>query len=204
MVNIAQLMSQEIAEVVAKVRLSIVQITNRQDSLGAGTVWHSDGLIITNAHVVRDERPRVVLADGRAFQANILAFDRENDIAALAIPVQNLTPMTIGDSNQVRAGHWVIGLGHPYGVQDTATAGVVIGQGVDLPETATGREWIALSLRLRPGHSGGPLVNSMGEMVGINTLIIGPEVGFAVPTQTVKVFLMQNGISLNTAALAAD
>lgn len=204
MVNIAQLMSQDIAALVAKVRPAIVQVTGKRDSLGAGTVWHSNGLIITNAHVVRDEQPRIVLADGRAFQANILAFDRENDIAALSIPVQDFTAITIGDSNQVRAGHWVIGLGHPYGVQDTATAGVVIGQGIDLPETATGREWIALSLRLRPGHSGGPLINSLGEMVGINTLITGPEVGFAVPTQTVKAFLMQNGIHLDTVALAAD
>jgi serine protease Do len=194
MVNIAQTMSQEIAEVVAQVRPSIVQISGKRGSIGAGTVWHADGLIITNAHVVHDEQPRVVLADGRAFEGRILALDRENDIAALSIDAHDLPTVRIGDSQQVRAGHWVIGLGHPYGVQDTATAGVVIGQGVDLPEVSTGREWIALSLRLRPGHSGGPLVNVAGEMVGINTMISGPEVGFAVPTHTVKAFLKQNGI----------
>jgi len=194
MVNIAQTMSQEIAEVVAQVRPSIVQISGKRGSVGAGTVWHADGLIITNAHVVHDKQPRVVLADGRAFEGRILALDRENDIAALSIDAHDLPTVRIGDSQQVRAGHWVIGLGHPYGVQDTATAGVVIGQGVDLPEVSTGREWIALSLRLRPGHSGGPLVNVAGEMIGINTMISGPEVGFAVPTHTVKAFLKQNSI----------
>jgi len=194
MVNIAQTMSQEIAEVVAQVRPSIVQISGKRGSVGAGTVWHADGLIITNAHVVHDKQPRVVLADGRAFEGRILALDRENDIAALSIDAHDLPTVRIGDSQQVRAGHWVIGLGHPYGVQDTATAGVVIGQGVDLPEVSTGREWIALSLRLRPGHSGGPLVNVAGEMIGINTMISGPEVGFTVPTHTVKAFLKQNSI----------
>lgn len=201
MVNIAQMMSQEIAEVVARVRPSIVQVSDKRGSVGAGTIWQADGLIITNAHVIHDEQSRVVLADGRALQGRIVALDRENDIAALSITAHDLPTVRIGDSQQVRAGHWVIGLGHPYGVQDTATAGVVIGQGVDLPEVSTGREWIALSLRLRPGHSGGPLVNVMGEMIGINTMITGPEVGFAVPTHTVKAFLKQNGIAEKTVAV---
>ncbi len=200
MVNIAQMMSQEITQIVAQVRPSIVQISGKRGSVGAGTVWHADGLIITNAHVVHDEQPRVVLADGRAFEGRILALDRENDIAVLSIDAHDLPTVRIGDSQQVRAGHWVIGLGHPYGVQDTATAGVVIGQGVDLPEVNTGREWIALSLRLRPGHSGGPLVNVAGEMIGINTMISGPEMGFAVPTHTVKAFLKQNGIAAEVVA----
>ncbi|MFN7209684.1 MAG: trypsin-like peptidase domain-containing protein [Aggregatilineales bacterium] len=80
------------------------------------------------------------------------------------------------------AGSWVFALGFPYGVESGMSGGVVIGSGV-------GREWLALSLRLRPGHSGGLLLNAAGELVGINTLISGPEVGFAIPVHVVKRFL---------------
>jgi serine protease Do len=81
-------------------------------------------------------------------------------------------------------------LGHPWGVPGAATAGVVIGTGEDMPEMPlTGRDWIAVGLHLRPGHSGGPLVDSQGRLVGINTMMIGPEVGMAVPVHVVKAFL---------------
>ncbi len=94
-----------------------------------------------------------------------------------------------GDSKAVKPGQWVMAMGHPWGVIDSITAGVVIGVGGDLPEIATGREWIALNLRLRPGHSGGPLVDIDGKLIGVNTMITGPEVGFAIPSDMVKRFL---------------
>ena len=81
-------------------------------------------------------------------------------------------------------------MGHPWGVAGAATGGVVIGVGTDLPEMPlTDREWIAVSLRLRPGHSGGPLVDAEGRLVGINTMMVGPEVGMAVPVHVIKDFL---------------
>ncbi len=83
-------------------------------------------------------------------------------------------------------------LGHPWGVANAATAGVVIGIGTDFPEMRrSGREWIAVSLTLRPGHSGGPLVDVQGRLVGINTIMTGPEVGMAVPVHVAKFFLKQ-------------
>jgi S1-C subfamily serine protease len=82
-------------------------------------------------------------------------------------------------------------LGHPWGVQGAATSGIVIGKGTNLPEMPPGRDWIALSLHLRPGHSGGPLLNADGALIGINTMITGPDVGFAIPVDTVKFFLRQ-------------
>jgi S1-C subfamily serine protease len=83
-------------------------------------------------------------------------------------------------------------LGHPWGVSGAATAGVVIGVGNDLPEMPwSDREWIAVGLHLRPGHSGGPLVDAQGRLVGINTMMTGLEVGMAVPVHVVKAFLKQ-------------
>jgi len=87
-------------------------------------------------------------------------------------------------------------------VRDAMTAGVVIGAGADLPEMRPGREWIALNLTLRPGHSGGPLVDTDGRLLGVNTMITGPEVGFAIPVHVVKGFLKSTLGSNVSAAIA--
>ncbi|MFW5748412.1 MAG: S1C family serine protease [Chloroflexota bacterium] len=202
--------SDAMADAVADVRRSVVQITDGGGSIGAGTVWHADGLIITNAHVVlrwepllprRGPRQRasgaalvapaltVVLPDHHRLRARVIATDVENDLAALAVDAHDLPTIALGDSRSVRTGQWVMALGHPWGMRDAATAGVVIGMGADLPEMQPDREWLALNLTLRPGHSGGPLVDTQGYLLGINTMISGPEVGFAVPVHVVKAFL---------------
>ena len=209
--NILQQLSDEMADVTANIHASLVQLTDDRGSIGAGTIWHSDGLIITNAHVVversRQVRPfrgyrqmnmrqirnlSATLADGRAFPVQIIAIDESNDLAALSIDAHDLPIIEPGDSKHVRPGDWVMAMGHPWGIKDALTAGVVISVGADLPEMNTGREWLALDLRLRPGHSGGPLVDVNGKIIGVNTLITGPEVGFAVPVHTVKGFLKEN------------
>jgi len=198
---ILQQLSEEMADISANVQRALVSITDRNGSIGAGTIWHSDGLIITNAHVVAERNHRgqvtmrqlgVTLPDQSHVPAQLLAMSVENDIAALAVSAINLPTVKIGDSKQVRAGQWVMALGHPWGVRDSLTAGVVIGMGGDLPEMRPGREWIALDLQLRPGHSGGPLFNTAGELIGINTMISGPEVGFAIPSHIVKAFLKES------------
>jgi serine protease Do len=132
----------------------------------------------------------VVLPDGRRLPARILAQDWELDLAALAVEAQDLPTIEVGDSRELRPGSWVVAFGHPWGVESAATAGVVIGQGQMLPERPEfGRSWIAASLHYRPGHSGGPLVDAGGRLVGINTVMAGPDVGLAVPVQEVKGFL---------------
>ena len=91
---------------------------------------------------------------------------------------------------QLQPGNWVVAYGHPWGVDGAATAGVVIGQGPTLPERPRfGRDWLAVSLHYRPGHSGGPLVDAEGRLVGINTVMAGPDVGLAVPVHVIKSFL---------------
>ncbi|MCU0497928.1 MAG: S1C family serine protease [Anaerolineae bacterium] len=192
MVNLLQQFSHELALVAANARTSLVRIAGDQGNLGAGTIWHSDGLIITNAHVVSGGQFSVILSNGDLYPAQRVAYDRDQDLAAIAIPASDLPTIPVGDSRQVRTGEWVIALGHPWGVRDSLTAGSVIGMGANLPELPTGREWLALSLHLRPGHSGGALLNVDGQLIGINTMITGPEVGFAIPSHVVKSFLKQH------------
>ncbi len=185
----------KIGAVVQRVRRSLVRIHSAgsgRHGIGAGTIWHPDGLIVTNAHVVENNSLRVTLPSGSTLPARLLARDSRHDVAALVVDARGLSAIELGDSKSVQSGQWVLALGHPWGVADAATAGVVIGIGTDFPEMPrSGREWIAVSLTLRPGHSGGPLVDVQGRLVGINTLMTGPEVGMAVPVHVAKSFLKQ-------------
>ncbi len=183
----------DLASVVDAARRSLVQVRNGHRGGGAGTIWHPKGLIITNAHVVGRGGPvRVILPDGREFQARVLARDDQRDLAALAVDAGDLPAVQLGSSKSLQAGQWVVAVGHPWGVQGAISAGVVIGFGPAGPEIrAPGRDYVLVSLHLRPGHSGGPLVDSMGRLVGINTMIDGPDVGVAVPVDEAKAFLRE-------------
>jgi serine protease Do len=189
--NWLQSLNNGLADVVDKVHRSLVQISNGRGA-GAGTIWHADGLIITNAHVVwGHQNLNVTLPDGRTLPAQVIAYDKDLDLAALTVNANDLPTIELGDSRLLKPGEFVTAIGHPWGVQGAITSGVVIGTGANLPEMPPGREWIALDLHMRPGHSGGPLVDSAGRLVGINTMITGPDVGFAIPVQAVKTFLKQ-------------
>jgi serine protease Do len=182
--------NNEMAAVVGGVSRSLVQVRNGRNGAGAGTIWHPEGLILTNAHVVRLHSIHVVLPDGRTLPARVLAHDRDLDLAALGVDATVLPAIDLGDSRRLHSGDWVLALGHPWGVLGAVTAGVVAGVGARLPEMPlSDREWIAVSLHLRPGYSGGPLVDAEGRLVGINTIMAGPDVGLAVPVHVVKAFL---------------
>ena len=190
--NVGRLLQQlngDLATIVQKVRHSLVQISDGRGSQGAGTLWHNDGLVLTNAHVVRNSRPQVILADGRQLPAKVLAVDPQLDLAALMIASRRLPTVELGDSTALRPGQLVLALGHPWGVLGAVSAGPVINVGLppELPQLQ--REFVQAGLQLRPGHSGGPLVDTAGRLVGINTMITGPEVGLAIPVQVVKSFL---------------
>ena len=192
MTNILQELSGDIAGVVRLTRDSLVRITNGHSGMGSGTVWSSEGLIITNAHVVQHASPTVVLPDGRGLPARVLAHDPQRDLALLSVKAGGLKPLDLRGGQPIQAGELVFAVGHPWGVARAATAGIVIGLGADLPEIAgTQREWLMVSLVLRPGNSGGPLVDVDGRLVGVNTIMTGPEVGGAVPVHVVKQFLRE-------------
>ena len=207
-------LNESMGDVVERAGQSLVRVSAGGRGFGAGSVWHSDGLIITNAHVVSGGRGgrrgggnlTVTLPDGSTHPARLLAQDAAQDLAALSIDISReisgnttrdadgLTPVALGDSRSLEPGQWVMALGHPWGVAGAVTGGAVIGFGDDLPETESrdgveGREWIAVGLSLRPGHSGGPLVDAQGRLVGICTMMAGPQVGMAVPVHTAKEFL---------------
>lgn len=191
MANIIERLNRDMDGVIEGVWRSLVQIRNGFGA-GAGTVWHPDGLIITNAHVLGAHGLTVILSDGRTLPARVLAADRAHDVAALAVDASGLPTIALGDSRRLRPGQWVIAVGHPWGVAGAATAGVVTGAGIALPETpGPGREWIATDLHVRPGHSGGPLVDTGGRLVGINTIMAGPNVGLAVPVHVIVRFLQR-------------
>lgn len=203
MTALLQQLNGDMSAVIEEVGRSLVHISNG-DGAGAGTVWHSEGLIVTNAHVIAGRRGlKVTLPDGRILPAKVLAQDDENDLAALSVDATGLATIEPGDSRRVQAGEWVMAMGHPWGVAGAVTAGVVIGLESGWPDSEARtvgparfggitRDLIAVSLKLRPGHSGGPLVNVHGKLIGINTLMAGLDIGAAIPAHSVKAFLKES------------
>jgi serine protease Do len=191
MSRVLQQLSDAMADIVEHVRLSLVQLHRGRRGMGAGTVWHADGLIVTNAHVARHGALQATLADRRTVSAQLLATDTDHDLAILSVAASGLTAITPAEPCTLQAGHLVLALGHPWGVAGAVTAGVVISVGAS-PEAPHHRgEWIHASVHLRPGHSGGPLVDVHGHVVGINTMMAGPDVGLAIPVSMVQGFVRQ-------------
>lgn len=192
MASVLQQFSDALADLASLTSQSLVQIRSggRGEGIGAGTIWHPDGLIVTNAHVAFQDRLDVILPDGRSLEGQVIARDNRNDLAALYVQAHDLPIIEVGDSREVEPGQWVMAMGHPFGIIGSASAGVIIGMGDRWQETLPqDREWLVANLQLRPGHSGGPMVNTYGQLIGINTLMNGLDVGVAVPVHVAKQFL---------------
>ena len=197
-------LNSDLGELADRVRDSLVQVKAGHHGSGSGVVFSADGLVVTNAHVVSGkgrrrgpgDRLQVTLPDGAVVAAELLGKDEESDVAVLKLEgadgdLPELHPIELGDSRSLRAGQWVMAMGHPWGAAGAAAAaGIVIGAGPDLPEApGAGRDWVAVDLALRPGYSGGPLVDHRGRLIGINTMMAGLEVGMAVPAHVIEKFV---------------
>jgi serine protease Do len=182
--------STDIASELAAVALGLhhctVQVRSPHSGGGSGVIWHSDGLIITNAHVARDERVTVELSDGRVIDAVRTSVDPRRDLAALRIEATDLPVVTVGDSDALRVGELVLAMGNPQGVVGALTTGII--HGVDSTDAQSRNRWIMADVRLAPGNSGGPLANARGQVIGINTMIAG-GLALAVPSHEVERFL---------------
>lgn len=163
---------------------------------GSGFVFSTEGLILTNAHVVSGATlVNVVLPDGRERTGSVLGSDEDTDLAVVKISASALSAVRLGNSRALRQGQLVVAVGNPFGFQHTVTAGVVSATGRSL-RSRTGRLMdglIQTDAALNPGNSGGPLLDSSGDVVGINTAVIMPAQGisFAVSAETARLIIPQ-------------
>ena len=192
--------SKIIIDAVNKVSPSVVQIVSHmpgenrywnrmQEGLGSGFVISQEGFIVTNSHVVNGAREiDVNLSDGSSHKATLIGDDPSTDVAVIRIYGDNFPYCSFGDSKKLRVGQLVIAIGNPYGFQCTVTTGVISALGRTM-RSYSGRmvdSVIQTDAPLNPGNSGGPLVNSLGEVIGVNTAVIMPAQGlcFAVGSTT--------------------
>jgi serine protease Do len=156
----------------------------KQKSLGSGFILDKNGFIVTNNHVVADaDEIKVKLSDGEEYDGKVVGRDPNTDLALLKIEAsRKLTPLPIGDSDELRVGSWVTAIGSPFGLEQTVTAGIVSAKGRTIG-SGPYDDFIQTDASINPGNSGGPLIDLEGRVVGINTAIVagGQGIGFAIP-----------------------
>ncbi len=188
-------LSEEIENVADKVSQSVVSVRSRTRGNGSGVVWTSDGLIVTCSHIVRKlDELEVSLSNGKSFPAKVIGNDPYSDIALLKIQANgkndniSLTPIEIGDSENLKAGQFVLALANPYGEYPSITEGIITSERSSLG----GSQWEAITdnivitdARLNPGYSGGPLVDVEGKMIGLNAAYVSSR-GIAIRAGKVR------------------
>ena len=171
---------------------SLVLVKGHRFGFGAGVIWRNDGIILTNNHVVNQRAPRVLLEDGHEHPAQVLGRDPEIDLALLQIQAGDLPAAQIAGKEALKIGQLVFAVGHPWGQPGFVTAGVL--STVSSVQTRGPRQTIPIlrtDAELAPGNSGGPLVDAAGQVLGINTLILGGDQGIAIPVYVADQFVTQ-------------
>lgn len=166
----------------------------RQKSLGSGFIIDKEGYIVTNNHVIDGANEiKVKLSDGNEYNAAIIGKDPKTDLALIKIKgVSGLNPISLGNSDELNVGNWVVAIGSPFGLEQTVTAGIVSAKG-RIIGSGPYDNFIQTDASINPGNSGGPLINMQGEVIGINTAIVasGQGIGFAIPIETAKTVIAQ-------------
>lgn len=190
----ARLLSQSIADELAglnqRAQRSVVVVHNGRMGAGAGVIWLSDGYIVTNQHVIARGKPRVTLADGREYPARLIAREPGIDLALLHIDTVDLPVALVADSRGLKVGQVVLAIGHPWGQRGAVSGGIISSLGE--VKTRNGGEAVPIirsDVLLAPGNSGGPLVNAVGGVIGINTMVVGGDLGVAIPSHLVNEFV---------------
>ena len=171
--------------------------SQRQMGLGSGFIIDRNGTILTNNHVVDGaQKISVTLSDGKSYDAKVIGKDQKTDIAVIKIDAgQDLPAVTLGDSDRLDVGEWVMAIGNPFGLDHTVTSGIVSAKGRQIG-AGPYDNFIQTDASINPGNSGGPLINLRGEVVGITTAIYSQSggnigIGFAIPTNSIKEVLPQ-------------
>lgn len=160
--------------------------------LGSAVVIDPEGYLVTNYHVIKQGRQmRVQLADGRIARPQLVGFDAETDIALLKVDMGTIPAIKLGRSDQVRIGDVVLAIGNPYGLTKTVTQGIISATGRGLLGLATFENWIQTDAAINQGNSGGALINTQGELIGINTAVLDQDVAtegisFAIPVNLMR------------------
>jgi serine protease Do len=178
-------------EVAEALRRTTVQVSSSGRGCGSGVILSADGLIVTNAHVVRSSHAQVKLWDGRILEAAVTSRDLARDLAALLASSSGLPTATLADSSKARVGELVLAVGNPLGFVGALSTGIIHAAG-----SVRGlgmSSWLQADVQLTPGNSGGPLADAQGRVLGINTMVAG-GLALAIPSNDVAQFLA-NGLS---------
>ena len=173
-------------EVAEALRRTTVQVSSTGRGFGSGVILSSDGLIVTNAHVVRSSHAQVKLWDGRTLEAVLTSRDLARDLAALLASGSDLPAATLADSSKTRVGELVLAVGNPLGFVGALSTGII--HAVGSVRGLGVSSWLQADVQLAPGNSGGPLADAQGRVLGINTMVVG-GLALAIPSNDVARFL---------------
>ena len=186
--------SSGLGEMIELTQASVVQVRKGDRGAGTGVIWQTNGGIITNHHVVAHtgSKTLVELRDGQVFEAQIVDSDPTLDLALLRVPTDQLIAIPVADSTKLRVGELVFAIGHPWGQRGVVTAGIVSALSkVKMRNSNRQLEYIKSDVRLAPGNSGGPLLNALGQVIGINAMIMGGDLSVAIPSTVVSTWIAQ-------------
>ena len=194
-IDLSVTLEDALANTCQRANQSLVVVQNGHRGAGAGVIWRPGGIVVTNYHVIRRGRPRVSLMEGGDYTTKVLAKAKHIDLAVLELELpeaerSRISAADIGDSRKLRVGQIALALGHPWGQLGSVSMGVISSLGSAPLRWRKGAiNVIRTDAGLAPGNSGGPLIDASGAVIGINTMIVGGDLGVAVPSHVVNEFV---------------